>query len=112
MARSLFRLAIKLTLCSAFVHLPALLLGLQLHTVGKLVINSAPSTGASIFINQNPSNQQTNFTFALTPGTYWVAVTGGPDDLKCGGPSGQAVITPGSVVTLTCNKGSNAFVRQ
>jgi hypothetical protein len=104
MRKNLFRLVVKLSLGWTFIHSPALLLGLQLHTVGKLVIKSAPSGGASIFIDQKPTNQQTDFTFAVSPGTYWVAVTGGPDHLNCGGDSGKVVVTSGSVVTLTCTK--------
>jgi hypothetical protein len=108
---SLIRLAIKLALCSAFVPLPTLRLWFQIHSVGKLVVQSTPHQGAAIFVNNTATNQETNTTFVLSPGTYWVAVTGGPDNLKCGGDSGEAVITPGSVVTLTCTK-SGVFQRQ
>jgi len=106
----LIRLAIKLSLSWALVPRPAPLLWFQLHSVGKLVVQSAPHTGANVFINRKPTNQKTNSTFVVSPGTYWVAVTGGPDELSCGGPGGKAEIAPGGVVTLICTK--NGFQRQ
>jgi len=69
---------------------------------GRLVIQSAPHAGANIFINQKPTSRQTNSTFVVSQGTYWVAVTGGPDHLNCSGDGGKAQITAGSTVTLTC----------
>ena len=102
MSPKLSRLAVRLSLCSAVILPPALIAQFKGFGTGKLVIQSAPHTGASIFINNNATNRQTNSTFVVSQGTYWVAVTGGPDHLNCGGESGKATITPGSVVTLTC----------
>jgi len=111
MPTSLLRAAIRVALCLTSVHLPALLLGLQLHTVGKLVVKSAPDEGASNFIStKEPTNQLTDFTFAVSPGTYWVAVTGGPGHLNCGGDSGKVEVTSGGVVTITCT--ASGFTNQ
>jgi hypothetical protein len=109
MSPNLARLAIKLSLSSTLIYLPALLSGLQFHTAGQLVIQSTPHQGASIYINQKLTSQQTNATFVVSPGTYWVAVTGGPDNLNCGGDSGKASVTAGGTLTLTCAKGSSQF---
>jgi hypothetical protein len=102
MRKSLIHIAANFFVYSSFVHLPAVLFGFQLHTVGHLVVQSTPHQGANIYINQQATGQTTNATFGLSPGTYWVAVTGGPDGLNCSGAGGKAVIASNSTVTLTC----------
>jgi len=94
--------AIELFLCWTFTSLSAVLAQAPGFNGSRLAIQSAPHTGANIFINQKSTNRQTNSTFVVSPGTYWVAVTGGPDHLNCGGDGGEVQITSGSVVTLTC----------
>jgi hypothetical protein len=99
MCASLMRLASKTSLCLIVAHLPTSLPWLQLHTVGKLVIQSTPSTGADIYINGKAAGQ-TNAAFSVSLGTYSVAVKGGPDKLDC--ENGAAQVSPGNTVTLTC----------
>lgn len=103
MSASLIRRAIELSLCWTFISLAAVFAQAPGFNGGRLVIQSTPHTGATIFINQKPVNRQTNFTFVVSAGTYWVAVTGGPDNLNCGGDRGKAQITQGNVVVLTCS---------
>jgi PEGA domain len=96
MSTSLKPLIVKLSVCAVAVPLPVLLPWLQLHTVGKLVIQSTPS-GANISIN-GKSMGQTPASFVVSLGTYSVTVTGA--ELNC--PSRVVGVTPGSTVTLTC----------
>ncbi len=102
--------AIELFLCCAFLSLSAARSQAPGFNGGKLVIQSAPHAGANIFINNKPTNRQTNSTFVVGQGAYWVAVTGGPDHLNCGGDDGEAQIAAGSVVTLTCT--TSGFTHQ
>jgi hypothetical protein len=102
--------AIELFLCWTFISLSAVLAQAPGFNGGRLVIQSAPHTGANIFINRQSTNRQTNSTFVVSPGAYWVAVTGGPDNLNCGGDAGKVQITSGSVVTLTCT--TSGFTHQ
>jgi PEGA domain len=102
-------LALELPLCSMLIRPPALLLQSPGFTTGKLVIQSSPHTGANIFIDQNATGRQTNATFVVSTGTHWVAVTGGQDNLNCGGDTGKVQITSGGVLTLTCTP--NGFQR-
>jgi len=101
---------IELFLCWTFISLSAALSQAPGFNGGRLVIQSAPHTGANIFIGKKPTNRQTNSAFVVGQGTYWVAVTGGPDNLNCGGDDGKVQIASGSVVTLTCT--SRGFIRQ
>lgn len=102
MKLSILWLAIDLSLCGTILGPSALSSQAPGFNGGKLQINSSPHEGANIFINSKPTNQHTNFAFVMSPGTYWVAVTGGPDNLNCGGEGGKAQITSGSTVVLTC----------
>jgi hypothetical protein len=110
MSASLMQRAIELFLCWTFMSPSAVLSQAPGFNGGRLVIQSAPHTGANIFINQKPTSRQTNSAFMVGQGTYWVAVTGGPDRLNCGGNDGKVQITSGSVVTLTCT--TSGFTRQ
>jgi len=110
MSASTKQRAIELFLCWTLVGLSAVLPQAPGFNGGRLAVQSTPHTGANIFINQKPTNRQTNSTFVVSPGTYYVAVTGGPDHLNCGGDAGKVQITSGSVVTLTCNK--SGFTRE
>jgi hypothetical protein len=102
--------SIELLLCCTFLSLSAARSQAPGFNGGRLVIQSAPHAGANIFINSKPTNRQTNSTFVVGLGVYWVAVTGGPDRLNCGGDDGKAQIAAGSVVTLTCTP--SGFTRQ
>lgn len=102
MSASTRQRAIELFVCWTSISLSAVLAQAPGFNGGKLVIQSTPHTGANIFINQKSTNRQTNSTFVVSQGTYWVAVTGGPDHLNCGGDAGKVQISSGSVVTLTC----------
>lgn len=102
MSASNMQRAIELFLCGTFIYLSAALSQAPGFNGGRLVIQSAPHTGANIFINKQSTNRQTNSTFVVSAGAYWVAVTGGPDHLNCGGDDGKAQIASGSVVTLIC----------
>jgi len=110
MSVSLMQRAIELFLCLTFMSPSAALLQAPGFNGGRLVIQSAPHTGANIFINQKPTSRQTNSAFMVSPGTYWVAVTGGPDNLNCGGDAGKVEISSGSIVTLTCT--ASGFTHQ
>jgi hypothetical protein len=110
MRARIIRRAIELFLCWTFISLSAVLSQAPGFNGGRLVIQSTPHTGANIFINKKATNRQTNSTFVVSPGTYWVAVTGGPDHLNCGGDGGEAQITSGSVISLTCT--TNGFTHQ
>jgi hypothetical protein len=104
MSARIMQRAIELFLCWIFISSSAVLSQAPGFNGGRLVIQSAPHTGANIFINQKSTNRQTNSVFMVSPGTYYVAVTGGPDNLNCGGEAGKVQITSGSVVTLTCTR--------
>jgi len=102
MSASIMQRAIELFLCWTFMSLSAGPSQSPGYDSGRLVIQSTPHTGANIFINRESTNRQTNSTFVVSPGIYNVAVTGGPDHLNCGGDGGEAKVTSGSVITLTC----------
>ncbi len=109
MIPNIMMLALELSLCWMLVRPSALLLQSPGLTAGRLAVQSN-RPGANIFINKMPTNQNTNFTFVVSPGTYWVAVTGGPDNLNCGGSDGEAKVAPGRTATLICT--SSGFKRQ
>jgi len=102
MSTGILQRAIELFLCWTFIGSSAMLLQSPGFNGGKLVIQSTPHTGANIYINRKATNRQTDSSFVVSSGTYWVAVTGGPDNLNCGGDGGKAQIIAGSIVTLIC----------
>jgi hypothetical protein len=70
---------------------------------GKLTVNSTPP-GATVAINGEKMQQLTNFTFAVSPGTYKISVAGGEGNLqKCAGNNSISVqVSSGSQKTLLC----------
>jgi hypothetical protein len=92
-------LAIELSIGWALLRPPALELQSPGFDGGKLEINSVPE-GANISINGKTAQQRTNTTYVVSPGSYKVAVTGGPGNLNCGEKS--VSVSSGSTVTVTC----------
>lgn len=69
--------------------------------LGKLVIKSTPQ-GATITINGQTMNQQTDATFVVSPGNYKVSVTGGVGNLNCPVPEKDVQVPPSSQATVLC----------
>jgi hypothetical protein len=91
--------AIKLFLCWAMLCPPVL--PLQAPSLGRLVIASDPPN-ATITINDKVMSQPTDSTFVVGPGTYSVAVKGGPGNLSCAAKN--IAISAGQSVKVTCTK--------
>ena len=66
---------------------------------GYLVINSEP-TGATVTINGKITNQPTNATFVVSPGTYTVSVAGRGGKPNC--PGIAITVSSGQTVTRVC----------
>ncbi|MGB8771262.1 MAG: PEGA domain-containing protein, partial [Candidatus Korobacteraceae bacterium] len=64
-----------------------------------LHITSKPP-GANIVIDGKPRQELTDTTLVVSPGTYKVAVTGGPGNLNC--PEKEYTVSPGQIVEVTC----------
>ena len=90
-------LAVKVSLCWGLFGPSAMLL--QSPVFGRLIVASEP-TGAKIIIDGNMQQQVTNFTYVVGPGTYTVAVTGGPGNLNCSGRN--VTVSANAAVTVTC----------
>src|ERR1700751_4228433 len=92
-------LAIEIPLCWALLFPPAFAAQMPPQP-GKLVINSEP-TGATITINGKITNQPTNATFVVSPGTYTVSVASEAGKLNC--PGIPITVTAGQTQVRVCS---------
>jgi PEGA domain len=92
-------LAIEIPLCWALLFPPAFA-SQMLPQPGKLVINSEP-TGATITINGKITNQPTNATFIVSPGTYTVSVAGEAGKPNC--PGITITVSAGQTQVRVCS---------
>jgi hypothetical protein len=91
-------LAIEIPLCWVLLCSPAIRIQMPPQP-GKLVINSEPP-GAAITINDKRTNQATNATFVVSPGSYTVSAQGGGGKVNC--PTITLRVVSGQTVVRSC----------
>ena len=92
-------IAIEIPLCWVLLFPPASTPQMPPQP-GKLVIRSEPA-GATVTVNGKITNQPTNATFVVSPGTYTVSVAGETGKPNC--PEITVKVSSGQTVERVCS---------
>jgi len=95
-----YRICLGIIMGLVFLYPPALLAQMPSQP-GTLVINSEPTTGATVTINGKTTGKQTNATFIVSPGSYTVSVGSEGGNPYCAAKS--IPVGPGQTAVWLCS---------